>query len=146
MAIKVLFAVMVYFDLEIDQMDIKTAFLYGFIDQLVYVDIPKGSESEATWGMICKLLKSFYGLKQSPRLWYQRLSDFLQQKLELTRINADHSIFNSEAGLDGHVVSTFVDDIKIMTSKENGHISRVSQISCNFLYDTYRTHQLLFRV
>ncbi len=125
MAFRVLFAIAAYFDLDIDQMDVKTAFLYRLIDQLVYVDIPKGSESEATRGMVCRLLKALYGLKQSPRLWYERLSDFLLQKLGLRRINADHSIFISEAGLDGPVVSTFVDDIKIMAPKESGQISRV---------------------
>ncbi len=74
-AFKVWFAVAAFFDLDIDQMDVKTAFLYGFIDQLVYVDIPKGSETETNQGMVCKLLKALYGLKQSPRLWYERLSD-----------------------------------------------------------------------
>lgn len=69
MAFRVLFAVAAFFDLDIDQMDVKTAFLYGLIDQLVYVDIPKGSETEANRGMVCKLLKALYGLKQSPRLW-----------------------------------------------------------------------------
>lgn len=42
MAFRVLFAIAAFFDLEIDQMDVKTAFLYGLIDQLVYVEIPKG--------------------------------------------------------------------------------------------------------
>lgn len=68
MAFRVLFAVAAYFDLDIDQMDVKTAFLYGLIDQLIYMEIPKGSESKATRGMVCKLLKAIYGLKQSPRL------------------------------------------------------------------------------
>ena len=58
MAFRVLFAVAAFFELDIDQMDVKTAFLYGLIDQLVYVDIPKGSESEANRGMVCKLLKA----------------------------------------------------------------------------------------
>ena len=42
MAFRVLFAIAAYYDLDIDQMDVKTAFLYGIIDQLVYVQIPKG--------------------------------------------------------------------------------------------------------
>ncbi len=62
MVFRVLFAVAAFFDLDIDQMDIKTAFLYGLINQLVYVDIPKGSETEANRGMVCKLLKALYGL------------------------------------------------------------------------------------
>ena len=56
---------------------------------------------------------------------YKRVSEFLLHKLGLARINADHSIFISVAGLDGPVVSIFVDDIKIMTPKKSGHITRV---------------------
>lgn len=68
MAFRVLFAIAAYYDLDIDQMDVKTAFLYGLIDQLVYVQIPKGSESSANKGMVCRLLKALYGLTQAPRL------------------------------------------------------------------------------
>lgn len=125
MAFRVLFAIAAFFDLEIDQMDVQMAFLYGLIDQLVYVQIPKGSELEANRDMVCKFLKALYGLKQSPRLWYERLSSFLLERLGLKRINADHSIFVTKAGLDGPVVSTFVDDIKIMAPKESGMIERV---------------------
>ena len=45
-AFRVLFAIAAFLDLDIDQMDIKTAFLYGLIDQLVYIEILKGTESE----------------------------------------------------------------------------------------------------
>lgn len=44
MAFRVLFAIVVYYNLDIDQMNIKTAFLYGIIDQLVYIQILKSSE------------------------------------------------------------------------------------------------------
>ena len=127
MAFRVLFAIAAYYDLDIDQMDMKTAFLYGLIDHLVYVQIPKGSESPSTKGMVCKLLKALYGLKQAPRLWYERLSKFLLEKLGLHRINVDHSIFISSAGINGPIVSTFVDDIKIMGVKDSGMIGRVKQ-------------------
>lgn len=63
MAFRVLFAIAAFFDQDIDQMDVKTAFLYGLVNQLVYVDIPKGSETEAYRNMVCKLLKALYGLK-----------------------------------------------------------------------------------
>lgn len=65
MAFQVLFAIVAFFDLNIDQIDVKTSFLYGLINQLVYVDIPKGSETEANQNIVCKLLKILYGLKQS---------------------------------------------------------------------------------
>lgn len=75
--------------------------------------------------MVCKLLKALYGLKQSPRLWYERLSGFLLEKLGLACTHADHSIFITKAGLNGPIVSTFVNDIKIMAPKESGIIQRV---------------------
>lgn len=127
MAFRVLFAIAAYFDLDIDQMDVKTAFLYGLIDQLIYVEQPKGTESEATKNMVCKLLKALYGLKQSPRLWYERLSSFLLEKLGLSRIHADHSIFISSAGLNGPIVNVFVDDIKIIGMKGSESIARVKR-------------------
>ena len=76
-------------------------------------------------GMVCKFNKALNGLKQSPRLWYKRLSSFFLEKLGLTRINADHSIFTTRQGLEGPIVSTFVDDIKIMRPKNTGVIAGV---------------------
>ena len=125
MAFRVLFAIAAYYDLDIDQMDVKTAFLYGLIDQLVYVQIPKGSEDATNKGKVRKLLKALYGLEQAPRLWYERLSKFLLEKLGLRRINAAHSIFVTVAGINRPIVSTFVDDIKVMGVKRSGHIDRV---------------------
>lgn len=75
--------------------------------------------------MVCKLLKALYGLKQSPRLWYETLSTFLLEKQDLTRIHADHGIFITKAGLNGPIVSTFVDDIKIMGVKGSRFIAKV---------------------
>ena len=64
----VFFALAVFYDLDIDQIDVKTAFLYGLINQLVYVEIPKRIETEANQNMVCQLLKALYGRKQFPRL------------------------------------------------------------------------------
>lgn len=127
MAFRVFFAIAAYFDLDIDQMDVKTAFLYSFIDQLIYIKQPKGTESDTTKNMVCKLLKALYGLKQSPRLWYKQLSSFLLEKLGLSRIYVDHSIFISSAGLNGPIVSMFVDNIKIMGMKESESIATVKR-------------------
>lgn len=103
-------------------MDIKTAFLYGFINQFVYIEIPKSTKTKTNCNMVCKLLKTLYGLKQSPRLWYKRFANFLIKKLSLKWINVNHNIFVTKAGLDGPVVSTFVNDIKIIAPKDSGMI------------------------
>ncbi len=125
MAFRVLFAIAAYYDLDINQMDVKTAFFYSLIDQLVYIQIPKDSEDSTNSGKVCKLLKALYGLKQAPRLWYERLSKFLLEKPGLSRINADHSIFVPSARIHGPIVRTFIDDIKVMGVKRLGHIEKV---------------------
>ncbi len=69
MAFRVLFVFSAYYDLDIDQMDVRTAFLYRMINQLVHVQILKGSEDVTNKEIVCKLLKALYGLKQALRLW-----------------------------------------------------------------------------
>lgn len=125
MAFRVFFAITAFFDLDIDQIDVKTTFLYGFINQLVYIEISKDTETKANCNMVCKLLKTLYSLKQSPCLWYKRLTNFLLKKLGLKQINADHSIFVTKASLDRPIISIFVDNIKIITPKNSGMIKRV---------------------
>ena len=65
MAFRIFFAITAFFNLNINQMDVKIVFLYNLINQLVYVEIPKGKEIKANCNMVCKLLKALYGLKQS---------------------------------------------------------------------------------
>lgn len=105
MAFRALFAIAAYHDLDIDQMDVKTAFLYGIIKQLIYVKLPPGFEKP---GVVCKLLKGLYGLKQSARLWYERISEYLFEKIGLKRLHADHGIFATEDGILGPMISIWV--------------------------------------
>lgn len=125
MVFRVLFAIAADYNLDINQMDIKTLFLYEIIDQLVYIQIPKGSKTSANKRMVCKLLKVLYGLKQAPRLWYERLSKFFPKKLGFNQINADHSIFVISMGIKRPIVSIFINDIKAMGAKGSGHIEKV---------------------
>jgi hypothetical protein len=58
-------------------MDVKGAFLNGFINELVYVEQPPGFEDTRYSNHAHRLSKELYGLKQAPRAWYERLRDFL---------------------------------------------------------------------
>ena len=68
MSYKTLFALATEHDLEIEQMDVKTAFLYGELDEVIYMDQPTGFKVGMTW--VCRLNKALYGLKQLPQVWY----------------------------------------------------------------------------
>jgi hypothetical protein len=61
-------------------MDVKNAFLNGFINELVYVDQPPGFEDPRYPNHVYRLSKALYGLKQALRAWYERLRDFLIEK------------------------------------------------------------------
>ena len=67
-----LFAIAAREDLEIDQMDIKTAFLHGDLDEEIFMFPPDGFPTKEP-GCVWKLKKSIYGLKQAARMWYQKL-------------------------------------------------------------------------
>ena len=108
MSYKALFAIVAAEDMELEQMDVKTAFLYGNIDREIYVEQPHGFLDEKNSAKVCRLLKALYGLKQSPRIWYNTLSTFLTG-LGYAPLNADTSIFQHK----GTIVAIYVDDLLI---------------------------------
>ena len=73
-------------------MDVKSAFLNGYIAEEVYVEQPPGFEDHAFPNHIFKLNKTLYGLKQAPRAWYDRLSKFLLNN-NFSRGNVDTTLF-----------------------------------------------------
>ena len=82
-------------NLKISQFDIKTAFLRGDLEEYIYMKLPKDFErfdDESGDELICHLLKSIYGLKQSARCWYQKIDTFLLSK-GYQRLESDHSVY-----------------------------------------------------
>ena len=70
--IRILLAIVAIHDLELEQLDVKTAFLHGDLDEDIYMVQPEGFVVDGKSNLVCKLKKSLYGLKQSPRQWYKR--------------------------------------------------------------------------
>ncbi len=77
---------------RIRQMNVITAFLYGFLDEEIYIMQPTMLEDGTTG--VCFLEKALYGLKRAPRVGYQTLLDFLK-KLDFHMTEADHGLFVS---------------------------------------------------
>ena len=76
-SIRVLLSLEVNLDWRLHQLDIKNGFLYGELGEEIYMQIPPGFERDDTKRKVCRLKKSLYGLKQSPRAWFKRFSDTL---------------------------------------------------------------------
>uniref|UniRef100_A0ACD5XBE3 Uncharacterized protein n=1 Tax=Avena sativa TaxID=4498 RepID=A0ACD5XBE3_AVESA len=76
-SIRTFFSIVAMHDLELEQLDVKTAFLHGELDEEIYMDQPEGFIVPGKEDFVCKLKKSLYGLKQSPRKWYKRFDSFM---------------------------------------------------------------------
>ena len=73
--IRLLIALASIHDLVIHQMDVKTAFLNGDLDDKVYMEQPEGFVMPGNEYKVCKLIKSLYGLKQAPKQWHHKFDD-----------------------------------------------------------------------
>jgi len=121
-SIKVLLALATQYNLEIYQLDVKTTFLHGYIDEDIYMSIPEGLSTPSN--LVCKLIKSLYGLKQSSRAWYMRFDAYLIQQGFL-RLEANANIYIKRDNDDGFLILTvYVDDCILISN----HLSFIHKI------------------
>ena len=77
-SIRILLAIAAYFDYEIWQIDVKTAFLNGNIEEELYMIQPEGFVDLKDAGKVCKLQRTIYGLKQASRSWNLRFDEVIE--------------------------------------------------------------------
>lgn len=114
--LKVLLAYCVVNNLHIEQMDVETAFLNGKIETEVYVSQPKGYEKFDN--KVYKLQKALYGLRESPRVWYNTFNAYVE-KLGFVRSNYDYCLYVNKSGKDSIYLLVFVDDLLICCKEES---------------------------
>ncbi|KAL1204478.1 Retrovirus-related Pol polyprotein from transposon TNT 1-94 [Cardamine amara subsp. amara] len=78
-SIRALLAVVAHQDMELEQLDVKTAFLHGELKEEIYMTQPDGFQVPGKENHVCRLNKSLYGLKQSPRQWYKRFDSYMMK-------------------------------------------------------------------
>ncbi|GJU49677.1 retrovirus-related pol polyprotein from transposon TNT 1-94 [Tanacetum coccineum] len=109
-SIRILLASACALDFKLFQMDVKSAFLNGFINEEVYVAQPPGFIDFEKPNHVYKLKKALYGLKQAPKAWYDRLKAFLI-KHEYKMGMVDNTLFTKKKSLNLIIVQIYVDDI-----------------------------------
>ncbi|KAK1606785.1 hypothetical protein QYE76_030467 [Lolium multiflorum] len=113
------------------QVDVSNAFLHGFLNEDVYMQQPPGFEDARYPSHVCKLQRSIYGLKQSPRAWYARLSQRLYD-LGFSASKADTSLFFfSRDGVEIYML-VYVDDIVISGSTPEAVDRLVHALAASF--------------
>ena len=109
-SIRILIAFATHHNFKLYQMDVKSAFLNGPIQELVFVKQPPGFEDPNKPNHVYKLHKALYGLKQAPRAWYECLKDFLLKNgFEIGKANS--TLFTRKFDNDLFVCQIYVDDI-----------------------------------
>lgn len=111
--LRILIAVANKLNLSIHQMDVKSAFLYGDIKDTVYMKIPEGVVEEKD--KVCKLNKAIYGLKKSPKCWYEKFNQFIENEGFKRSLN-DYCLYIKEIKIVKLYVLLYVDDLLIFSS------------------------------
>ena len=88
-----LLSIAVSFDLEVEQMDVKTTFLHGDLEEEIYMKQPEGFIVKGNNELVCKLKKYLYGLKKYPRTWYQNFDTYILG-LGFVRRKVDHYVYS----------------------------------------------------
>jgi Reverse transcriptase (RNA-dependent DNA polymerase) len=89
---RIIFSIAVNQNWTLYQLNVRNVFLQRMLDEEIYMTLPSGYKKECDAIVICKLNKSIYGLKQSPRAWYGKLSSYLTY-CNFQISSADHSLF-----------------------------------------------------
>jgi len=130
-SIILLLSIVSAFDFEVEKMDVKITFLHGDLEEEIYVKQPKGFVVKGKKELVCKLKKSMYGLKQSPRMWYQKFDTFIRG-LGFTRSKEDHCVYFKLIG--GHVIYLvlYVDDMLLVGNDKEIIQDLKTQLSSKF--------------
>ena len=131
-SIRVILSIAAMFDLELEQLDVKTAFLHGTLDEELYMSQPEGFIKNGEENKVCLLKKSLYGLKQSPRQWYRRFDDFMMQQ-GFSRSRFDSCVYFTKLKDQSLMyLLIYVDDMLIVSSSKEEIQAMKKQLNAEF--------------
>jgi len=112
-SIQILLAIAAYYDYEIRQMDVKTAFLNGELKEEVYMTQPKGFTSLSGCNEVCKLQRSIYGLKKASRSWNIHFNKMIE-KFEFVKCEEEPCVYKMVSGSAIIFLVSYVDEILLI--------------------------------
>ncbi|KAL5745430.1 hypothetical protein ACOSP7_026576 [Xanthoceras sorbifolium] len=102
-------------NLHLEQLDVKTVFLHGDLEEEIYMRQPEGFKEAGKENLVCRLKKSLYGLKQAPRQWYKKFDSFMSSS-GFTRCQADHCCYIKRFDNSFIILLLYVDDMLVAGS------------------------------
>ena len=103
---------------EIHQMDVKTTFLNGELDEEIYMEQSEGFNVIGQTKKVCRLVKSLYGLKQAPKQWHEKF-DSLMMSNGFKINECDKCVYVKNTNNDCVIICLYVDDLLIMGSNDD---------------------------
>jgi len=129
--LRLLIALAAKLNLDIDQMDIKTAFLNGDLKETVYMKQPESFIQKNNESKVCLLKKSLYGLKQAPRAWYEKIHSVLLN-IGLQRLENEPCVYYKKNNNKILILALYVDDILIFSNDTNQKIQLKQKLMDTF--------------
>nr|GEX61906.1 retrotransposon protein, putative, Ty1-copia subclass [Tanacetum cinerariifolium] len=126
-AIRILISIAAFYDYEIWQMDVKTAFLNSYLDEDIYMVQPEGFVDPKHPRKVCKLQRSIYGLKQVSRSWNKRFDDKIKKFCFAQNLDEPY-VYQKASGINVTFLILYVDVIIIM----GNHISSLQSVKDYF--------------
>ncbi|KAJ0566228.1 putative RNA-directed DNA polymerase [Helianthus annuus] len=113
--IRLVLALATHHGWHLHQMDVKTAFLNGKLEEQVYIEQPQGYIQKGEEKKVCHLKRALYGLKQAPRAWYSRIDAyFIQNKFK--KCIYEHTLYIKDTNEGKLVICLYVDDLILASS------------------------------
>ena len=125
--VRMLFAMAALEKWHITALDVKTAFLYGQLDEEIYMEQPEGFKVKGQEGKVLRLRRAIYGLKQAALAWWKELDQSLK-RLGFTRLYADAGLFVSRHS-DGTliIIIAYVDDVLFLGPNKSLLVSKKTE-------------------
>nr|KAJ0194254.1 hypothetical protein LSAT_V11C800406360 [Lactuca sativa] len=130
-SIRTLIAISALKGLYIHQMDVKTAFLNGYLKEEIYLEQPEGFVIPRQENKVCRLVKSLYGLKQAPKQWHERF-DTTVTAFGFQHNSADRCIYSKHTSGYIVVICLYVDDMLIIGTHLEGILETKKYLSSKF--------------
>ena len=129
--IRLLFALASLNDLIIHQMDVKTAFLNGDLDEEIYMEQPEGYLLPGNEQKVCKLVKSLYGLKQAPKQWHQKFDSVILSNGFIPN-SCDKCLYTKTCKTTVIFLCLYVDDMLIISNDLKGILETKKFLTSTF--------------
>lgn len=130
-SIRTLLSIVAIHDYELEQLDVKTAFLHGELEEDIYLDQLEGFVIPEKEHIVCILKKSLYDLKQSPRQWYKKFDSFMLSH-DFKRSDYNSCVYLKTVNGSAIYLLLYVDDILIV-AKDKSEIEKLkAQLSNKF--------------